>query len=613
MVEEKSYWQRFWRRRLGRRQVLKGAALGGAGLAAAAVIGCGEEEKPAATATPAPAATPTAPAATPAPGATATPVATPTPTPAVALPKRGGTLSTWYWTADLPGLDIQKQRGAPLAINSTFWYNRLLRPKSSPDDISLSEKWIPEPELASSYEVSDDAVTWSFKIRQGVKWQNKPPMNGRDFTIADVKFNVERFMAEAPGRAELVDLVDRVQYPDDQTLVFKLKSAYAGLDKSLSSTSSIFFLPPDVVEREGDATKNAVGTGPFILDRWEAGVGTFNIGNPDYFEQGADGKPLPYVDELHAFFYRDVATVVSQLRAGQLDVTIPNMAVDQVEVIQRSNPEIQWIVRPYWNQYNHAFSPVHYSFKGNNEPPFNDARVRRAVSMGVDRQTLHDLIYGGLGILSATIVPPTFAPHFLDPDSPNFGANAKYARYNLQEAKQLLAAAGYEGGFDANYYFNAAWAQGYKDEVEAIVGMLRQVGISAKAQGREYNDFIRNYLYFEGWGDRTGMEYDTTSARPDIHGWVFQKFSPDSPRNLSAIDDPKITPLVEKQKGILNEEERAAVVHEIQRVAVGQAYYPGWLQWPRPVAVQPWVKNFAFHHHYGAGTESYPRIWIDKA
>ena len=316
---------------IGRRALLRGSVLGAAGLATAALIGCDDDddEAPPAAATPtaAPAqATPTAAAAT----ATAAP-ATPTATPAAATParatatvapqatatptqaattaedeaKRGGKMS---WAQNTTAhLDIHQDSisGAQQIIGAT--YNRLVRYRG--------DAQLPEPDVAQSWEQAGTDVV--FKLHEGVKWQNKPPVNGRDFKASDVVFGLERARSDDPSFIHSGDLavVDTIEAPDDSTVRLTTKYPTAII---LTMLAGYQWIPvaPEVIDQFGDikSPEATIGTGPFIVESFAPDFGATLVRNPDYWREG-----LPYLDELEQL---DVEDHWSQFRAGNIDIVL---------------------------------------------------------------------------------------------------------------------------------------------------------------------------------------------------------------------------------------------------------------------------------------------------
>jgi peptide/nickel transport system substrate-binding protein len=175
-------------------------------------------------------------------------------------------------------------------------HSTLLRHKLGPGIQPGS--FIVEPHLAERWEQPDD-TTYVFYLRKGVKWHNKPPVNGRELVAEDVKFTFDRFLTE-PGNADryMLESVDRVEVVDRYTVKFLLKEPFVWLLDVLANPRSVWIIAPEVVQKFGDLKKAeaAIGTGPFLLERYEPHVKTVFKRNPDYFL-----KDQPYVDGVNGW------------------------------------------------------------------------------------------------------------------------------------------------------------------------------------------------------------------------------------------------------------------------------------------------------------------------
>jgi peptide/nickel transport system substrate-binding protein len=213
----------------------------------------------------------------------------------------------------------------------SFVYSKLLRHKVGAD--VRPGTFIVEPDLAERWEVPDD-TTYVFHLRQGVKWHNKPPVNGRELVAEDVQFTFERFLTEKgnPER-QLLESVDRVEVVDRYTVKFHLKEPFVWLRDILASAICMWIIALEVVQQYGDLKKveTAIGTGPFILERYEPNVKTVFKRNPEYFRPG-----LPYPEARK-----------------QLIFEIQRYAAEQQYYIYLSSQVITSSRQPYMKNYAH--------------------------------------------------------------------------------------------------------------------------------------------------------------------------------------------------------------------------------------------------------------------
>ena len=258
-------------------------------------------------------------------------------------------------------------------------------------------------QLAESWE-TPDATTIIFHIRKGVRWHNKAPMNARALTAKDVEYNFHRllglgsgFTEPTPNAGDFVSLPwDSVTAPDDGTVVFKLKQLNIDALPKLLSHWVTGILPPEVIKQHGDVKnwRNLVGTGPFEMTRWVEGSTMTFTKNPDYW--GHDEKypenRLPYVDEVIVRIIPEEAAIIASLRSGKIDYTGPYeqgaiVSGDQLESLRKTNPELvmfQWYLR--------SETSLGLNLR---KPPFDDIRVRRAMQMALDLETINNTYYQG--------------------------------------------------------------------------------------------------------------------------------------------------------------------------------------------------------------------------
>src|SRR5262245_32232794 len=204
------------------------------------------------------------------------------------MPKRRGTLSLPTW--DPPHFDPCQTISYKTPIALSFTHSRLLRHKAGPN---VTPGTFPiEGDLAESWSQPND-TTYVFKLRRGVKWHNKPPVNGRELTADDVVFSVNHFLTvKGNANAYMLKSVDKVEAPDKYTVKFTLKEPFVWFLDMISNPHAVAIVAKEVVEKYGDLKKpeSVIGTGPWMLDSYRPNVGLTYVRNPNYFAQG-----LPYI------------------------------------------------------------------------------------------------------------------------------------------------------------------------------------------------------------------------------------------------------------------------------------------------------------------------------
>src|SRR6266446_4333899 len=295
--------------------------------------------------------------------------------------KRGGILHARGW--DPVHFDPHLTRNFKTHTALSFVYNKLLRHKVGPD--VPPGTFIVEPDLAERWEAPND-TTYIFHLRQGVKWHNKPPVNGRELVAEDVKFSFDRFLTvEGNPERQLLESVDRVEVVDRYTVQFRLKEPFVWLLDTLASPLCTWIIAPEVVQQYGDLKKveTAIGTGPFLLEGYEPNVKTVFRRNRDYFRPG-----LPHVDGVEWLVIPDDSTGQAMYRTGQLDCGPGiNWAIRQqdLESFKKSHPHLRY--QDFLSQTAGVLN------MRTDMPPFNDVRVRRAISHAIDRQALVEAVW----------------------------------------------------------------------------------------------------------------------------------------------------------------------------------------------------------------------------
>jgi peptide/nickel transport system substrate-binding protein len=453
----------------------------------------------------------------------------------------------------------------------------------------------PAPDLAESWEVSADGLTYTFHLRKGVKWQDKPPVNGREVVASDVKFTFDRLfkVAKTLYGYQLGDLKS-VEAPDNYTLKFTLGSVYAPFLTHLGNFWGVI-LPPECEEKivgGFDKVEAIIGTGPFMLDSYQPNVAAVFKRNPTYFR-----SPLPYLDEVRETIVADKSTREAAMRAGNLDI----LGVDatSLQSLQKTNPELQLLTREGTLQ---GWAIAMRSDK----PPFNDVRVRQAVALAIDRQTWVKSLQLGLGLVDNGPIPAGMKVWKLPTDQ--LGEGAKYFRYDPQEAKRLLAEAGYPNGFETTYTTHSPAT--YGDATDLIADYLSKVGIKVTIKVMDYPAWLASVA--AGFGTTyEGMTISTqwTILDPDLTIWGF--YYPGQATNISCTNDPKLNAMMEEQRRLMDYKERKKVVDDIQRYLSVQNYcisapYPWSL-----ILVQPWVRDY-YPKVWGDRGRIWELIWLDK-
>ncbi len=506
-------------------------------------------------------------------------------------PKRGGTLRVRGY--DPVHFDPHLTISFKTHTTLSFVYSRLVRHKIGPE--VRPGTFTVEPDLAERWEALDD-TTYVFHLRKGVKWHNKPPLNGRELVAEDVKFTYDRFLTE-PGNANryILDLVDRVEVVDRYTVKFLLKEPYVWLVSALAYPWSTWILAPEVGQQFGDFKKpeTAIGTGPFVLERYEPNVKTVFRRNPDYFRQGQ-----PYVDGVEWLVLEDESTGLAMYRTGQIDCG-PNhfwsVRQQDLDALKKTHPHL--IYRDFLSNVTSAI------FLRTDMPPFTDVRVRRAISHAIDRQGLIEAVWGrgeptpavarGLAEWSLTI--------------DQLGEGAKYYRYDPQEARRLLAEAGYPKGFKTQLTVTPGFGRDTIDDAQLVQRYLKDIGIDAELKIQEYGAYVATTAQgkFEGLvRGPYGIAWEPDSP-------LYRSHAADSSWNTGHVHDLKVTAMLKEQRRTKDLEARKKIIFDIQRYAAEQQYYMYLNSGMFTGTWQPYVKNYGPNPSFDYGGRA-AALWLDR-
>jgi peptide/nickel transport system substrate-binding protein len=434
------------------------------------------------------------------------------------------------------------------------------------------------PDLAERWEYQDDK-TVVFHLRQGVKFHNKPPVNGRELKAQDVKYSLDRFAAKSGFRARFDD-VDRVEVVDDYTVKIITKHPFAPLLAQLASPSHNMILPKEAEDQYGDFNKAeaAIGTGPFILERYERGVRLIFKRNPAFYIKG-----LPYLDGIEWQVTPEASARVSLLRAGRVEFvhTTGLLMGEEAVPLQRTNPDLKFLKYQSLNQG--------MFYMRNDQPPFNDIRVRRALSLAINRQAWLEALEFGEGCIVTGPVPCALPEWRLDPKDLD-PAQAKYlVGFDREEAKRLLAEAGHPKGFTTPLFHHPGYTTPWPSRYELAVDELSKVGIRVELKPQEYGEYISTtYL---GKFDKLAMGPITPFL--EVDDFLYGVFYPGQPNNRGHVDDPALNEMLIAQRRELDPQKRKRIVDDIQRYLADKAYYvyiPIGLSYH---VYQPYLKGFA--------------------
>lgn len=544
------YWHKFWQRRLTRRHLMRSAAVGGLGVAAAAAIGCGEEEP----ATQQPAATGTAPSTQ----------ATATATASTAKPVYGGTF-THSTNGQPPDMSPIGTLSFGLHQQLSPAMNKVIRFVYGPEAKSDFDFTL-KADLAESWE-SPDFQTYTFNLRKDVKWHNKPPVNGRGLKAEDVRITFENYMAGG-AQQDAVDFVDTIQTPDDYTVIFKLKEPWSGFYESLAVGVRVVFAPETLENNLIKEPSGVIGTGPFIHTEYTRDVRYVMKRNPDYFEKDSFGQAYPYLDEYIGLIVPDGTTRLNLFRTGQTDYYGSGLP-EEYEGLRRTNPEMK----------TRETTPTHSVFAfavAQNAPPYNDVRVRRAMNMAIDRKAILKSMFKDNGIVGWGI------PWYFHQDRPYSDDDlGPWFRYNPEQAKQLMSEAGHPNGFQDTLFYHA-YAEWFTTMIEIAAASWKDI-LNIDLGGFEKMDYTSWFQKFNAhqWSGIAGSAFQIGTTQT-LDDFTYKNMYSKSPNNHFYINDQVVDDLVVRIRRTFDDEERKKLVRQLHDRDVDQVHR---MHWPYPGGV----------------------------
>ena len=423
-------------------------------------------------------------------------------------------------------------------------------------------------DVAESWTSSRDGLTVTFKIRKGIKFHDGSALNAQD-----IKATYDKIIFPAEGvasaRKALYAMVDKIEAPDDVTVIFKLKHISASFLANLASPWNFIYSAAKLKQDPRWYEKNVMGSGPFIFVDHVAGSHWVGKKNTNYFLPGR-----PYLDGFRAVFIRDTAPRVAAVRSGQAMVEFRGF-----------NPAARDdIVKSLGNKAVIQESPWACNILvaiNNEKKPFSDPRVRRALTLAIDRNEASKAL---AQISVMKYIGGVFRPgsDFATPPAelgklPGFSANITGAR---AEAKRLLKEAGVADGFSF-VLKNRNVKEPYEVSGVYLVDQWRKIGLNVTHQplegGPYFNDLRQGNF-------EAGVDFDCEFMdEPDLY--LLKYLSSDkSPVNYSRYKDPTLDELYERQSRMLDLKDRLPIIRQMEKRAIGdQAYQFPLLWWQRVI------------------------------
>jgi len=450
-------------------------------------------------------------------------------------------------------------------------------------------------ELAEKWSWQDNYRNLVLFLRRDVKWHD-----GQPFTSKDVKFtfDVVREASDAPAklrinpRKEWYANVDAIEAPDPYTVVCRLKRPQPSLVAMLASGYSPV-IPAHVPLAEHRA--RCVGTGPFKFKEWKRGQSVELVRNPDYFVKGR-----PYLDAVRYTVIVERGTRVAALQANQIDLAYPGETTLSIaEQLQKAVPTMV---------LTETASNVSENLLLNTKkPPFDDVKVRRALSFAIDRRTYTQTVHRGAAVIGASLAPkPWGVWGLLDKDLgqlPGYGGAAP----GRAQARKLLAEAGFGASNPLKVELVTRAIAIYLDFAGFVVSDLKQVGVEAtlkQIDTAQWHPMVTRREFQIG-ANLTGLGVDDPDAN------FYENYACGSPRNYGDYCNEEVGRLIDQQSQEIDAQKRLTLVWQIQKKLEEDAARPtmGWRT--DRFAHYPYVKNLILNQ-VTYNCCRLQEVWLDK-
>jgi peptide/nickel transport system substrate-binding protein len=411
--------------------------------------------------------------------------------------------------------------------------------------------WGSQPGLALSWEQQGNVAT--FKLRQGVKFHD-----GTEWNAKVAKWNLDRMLTHTKSQAKtymgFIDPAKGVEVVDDYTIKINMKAPSAAMPALLSGVEGqVYMVSQAAVEKLGDDefSRRPVGSGPFEFVEWKSGDRTTLKRFENYWQMGADGKPLPYLDGFVYRFIPDDSVRFLELRSGNIDFTeilhskdLPTAKADPRLVVVDG----PWIGNMYRLAMNATFGPFSQNQK-----------LRHAAHYAIDKDAIAKTLGLGTGMALR---------YELVPGMQSYDESVPYHSYDQTKAKQLMQEAGLAGGTDVTLILSARMLD--QQQAEMIKSMWDAVGI------RTTIDAMERVAWAQKVRDAKA-EFHVTSLRgtnkPDHGKARVIRFGTGGPNNDARYSNKEMDKCLDEADRNLEPKQRAAVHKRCQQIAFEDGYY----------------------------------------
>ena len=395
------------------------------------------------------------------------------------------------------------------------------------------------PDLATSFEISDDALTYTFHLRDNAVWTDGEPV-----TSADVVYTFNEIIDKAYANANVFYAVKSIEAPDDYTVVFNMSEPDGSFIANVSWYGT-FILPEHVLKgtdwmTNDEFSNNPVSCGPFKLDAWNKGTDVQLVRDDNYWGDA------PILDRVIFTVISDPSTMYQAWLNGEIDEMVASyIPSTDLEGIMADTDNYYTVVQTWPSPWYIAFNLT--------DGPFADVKVREAIMYGIDRKDVSDKATGGYMPVNNHFIPDNFTDAVND--------DAAEPGYDLEKAQALLEEAGYTKDADG-YYFETTFTVmgGFDDFCKVIADNMEKMGIKVKLDVQDYN------IWSENCFNNTNFEITALGGfqGPDVLG-TTRRWTTDGVVNIPRYSRQEVDDLAKQALQAATEADRNAAIKEVQK------------------------------------------------
>jgi peptide/nickel transport system substrate-binding protein len=429
-----------------------------------------------------------------------------------------------------------------------------------------------EPGLATEWSTSEDGLTYTLKLREGVKFHD-----GTDFNSEAVKVNFERWKSGNEEKfyyynSQFGDVIEQINTPDEYTVEFKLKRPLAPFFKNLAM-SPFAIASPKALKEQGDKFgDHPVGTGAFKFGEWKRNDRITVTKNEDYWNEGR-----PKLNEVIFTVIPENSSRLNALKTGEADL-IDGVNFSEVESIE-NDPNLKTFFRPSLN--------VAYVGLTTTRGPLKDKKVRQALNYAVDKEALLKTFYAGEGQVAANPMPPVVEGYNKDLDP---------YPYDPKKAKEILKEAGYEDGFEMELWAMPVPRPYMPDGqkiAEAVQSNFADIGVKANIKTYEW----ATYLEKARLGEADSFLLGWTGDNGDADNFLYVLLDEDAigSNNYTYYKNPEVHKLLLEAQSTIDKEKRNELYNKAQEIIKDDAPWIPLVHSKPALAGNKTIEGFAPH------------------